>query len=71
MPAPPDPIDNAAGSVGTVPAQPVIAHQQSVAWTYLLVAAVAVAITLAVVLLVARLRQASSGKQTSPSPEAA
>jgi negative regulator of sigma E activity len=70
MPAPPDHADPAAGGAATVPSQPVIVHQQASAWTYVLIAAAAVAITLAVVFLIERLRRTSARKPASPSPSA-
>lgn len=56
---PPDPADNAVGGAVTAPAQLAVVHAQTPTWTYLLIAAAAVAATLAVVSVIARLRRGS------------
>jgi hypothetical protein len=47
------------GGAVTAPAQVAVVHAQTPTWTYLLIAAAAVAATLAVVSVIARLRRGS------------
>ncbi len=71
MPAPSDPAEGTADHAATLPAHPIIVHQQTPAWTYVVIVAGTLAATLAVVLLVARLRHASAGKPRNLSTTAA
>jgi hypothetical protein len=60
----PAPPADGGGTLAPPPPQPTIVHDHVSAWTYVLIAGVAVVATLLIVALAARVRRASSGRRT-------
>jgi hypothetical protein len=59
----PAPPADGGGTLATPPPQPAVIHDRVSAWTYVLIAGVAVVATLLIVGLAGRLRRASSGRR--------